>query len=600
MIKPFSLLLLGALPVPGFGVTLGDFDPLRDLGLKTHTADRDADAYGKTGNVDVERLIEKDADSAKYLPPLTTSPPTEVLTLVEPNRFRDKRDFHHSCKNDRPCSVCFDSFKKCTDGVASSVSPTVSSTVESTPSTGLSSFPAPSSPSSTSSSPSSTSSSPSSTISSPSSTLETASSPVETTSYAAESPSLDNLNKLSRGLNLNAGQLAGIVIGVFLASSISSIFGTLFILQCRKQKATVTHTSIVSPTKPKRQTQGPSFGNLRSNILPLKSFTTATTGHHELPEGFPPWLKQQKSSPNHHVTTLTDRISIPSPVSPESTSDRIYLVSPLSDKSPDTSRRDRSSSWGFGLFRNNTQRSETSNVPPIKFSLARKITQDGPEQIQVVRVGGQETLPRRLFSNMRTPKTFLSNEGSTDSTATREERRTQDSADRMERGTMALAPIATMSALSPPAIPLRFSSLNTSIAPPMKSPADFHGDDGTFLLSTDDELVDRGPRSSQDQSGVESSSFSSIILHDLTQFDPGGPAQQPASRFSMSSAPLSSLGYSVSSTSPAPQYDQQQLEHPELSALRPAPPISPQLQAPVPRRPNSAANQFPLKNMGGS
>ncbi|KAF2966502.1 hypothetical protein GQX73_g7067 [Xylaria multiplex] len=136
MIKTLSLLLLAALPLPGFGITLGDFDPLRDLGLKTHIADRDADAYGETENINVERLVEKDADSTKYLPPLTTSPPTEVLTLVEPNRFREKRGFDvWSCKKHAPCNTCLDAFKRCTDGVTSSVPTRESSTVESSPST---------------------------------------------------------------------------------------------------------------------------------------------------------------------------------------------------------------------------------------------------------------------------------------------------------------------------------------------------------------------------------------------------------------------------------------------------------------------------------
>ncbi|KAI0422301.1 hypothetical protein F5X98DRAFT_148535 [Xylaria grammica] len=578
--KPFSLLLSVALLVSGSGITLDDLDPLRDLSFKTHANIRDPDVHDETEDVDAQQSIEEGVVSTKYLPPLTTSTPiSEVSGLAKPCSFEDAWNdiFQKHIKGD----IC---------GIASRFSAKVSSTVSSAILSSVQSQNASVFASMTAEFTISLAAS----LSAAHDSAQSAINAAKSNCYAAESTSLsvDNSNSPSDRLEVNADQLAGIIVGVFLTSSISSILATLFILRYRRQRAAITHMAVDSSAETKRQTRWPTFRKLRGDMLSSKQAATATTSHREPPEAFPPMLERDISPQTYQIHNPIDRVSFASPVSPSSTSDQIFSVSPLSDKPSNHSDRDRSPSWGLGLFRNNTQRthgSKTSNVSPIKFSLARKITQNGPQRIQVVRVGEQATRPRRFLSNVRTAKTFLSNDGSTDRTVPHEEPGAQDSTDRIERGAVALAPMANISVLSPPLIPLRFSSLNMSKPPLTENSAGIHGDNGTFLLSTDDESANSGPGFSQDQSGLESSSHSSVILRDPTQFDPGGLAQQqPMSRFSMSSAPLS-LEYSAPSTPPAPQYNQPR-EHSELFALRPAPPTPPQLQAPTPRRPSSASN----------
>lgn len=288
-----------------------------------------------------------------------------------------------------------------------------------------------------------------------------------------------------------------------------------------------------------------------------------------------------------------NRIPFASPISPSSNSDQIFPVSPLSDQPPDSSGRDSSPSLRLGLYGNRTQmssESEASDVTPIGLSPTRPSIQNRSQQIPIMRVGGQETNPDRLVSNMWATQTFLSNERSINSTDLHERPDMRDATDRMEAGMAAIAPIMDRRSLSQPIIPLRFSSLNAQKGHPIRNSISFNGNDGTFFLSTDEESADRDPEFSQDQSGLRSPSHSSIVSQDLTQFDPGGPVLQPTSRFSMSPAPPSSLGYSASSSSPVPQP-----EYPEINPLRPAPPSPPQLQSPVPRRLNAIATLASLE-----
>lgn len=244
------------------------------------------------------------------------------------------------------------------------------------------------------------------------------------------------MNPVSSDLNLNTGQLAGIVLGVFLISSFSSILATLYILWYRRQRAVVTHGTLDSPSEAKRQMCWPTFGKLRGDTISPKRTANATTGQRQFPNEFLHKLRQGMSPQNHQKLPVNE-IPFVSPVSPGSTSDQTYPVSPLSDKQRDNPGRDRSLGLGLGLFRNNTQRgsiSETSDVPPIKFMLAKNATQYGAQQIQVIRVGGQETTSHRLLSNVRTTKTFFWHDKASDSAASREEADMRDSVNRNGEG----------------------------------------------------------------------------------------------------------------------------------------------------------------------
>ncbi|KAI1428754.1 hypothetical protein F5Y12DRAFT_782351 [Xylaria sp. FL1777] len=557
--KHLSFLLLAALPVSSSGAAVDNFDSLRVLSLETHTATRDVKANDETNRVDEKHFIETNADCLSLL---TTSEPTpRVLTLAKHNRFRDVQgpkllepaydlnplyndliSSRGSAEMSFSVSAIISNARESAQHAIDAIKASASSVVESVMFT---------------------------VGSNPSTTVRSTSSTLESTSYASESTSLiiDDSTRVSHDLNISSGQLAGIVIGVFLVSSFFSILATFYILRYRRQRAVITHNTLGSPGETKRRMLWPSFSNLCGNPISPKYPVNITTEHRQFPNTYLSGM-----TPQNHQKSPINQIPFVSPISPSKTHNQTHPMSPLSDKQHDNPSQDRSPSLELGLFRNDIQSgsgSGTTDLPPIKFTLSRKATQYGTHQIQVIRVGNQETTPRRLLSNVRTPNTFLLHDRTPDSTVSHEVANMRHSTNRMDKSTMTLTPIINLSARSPPTIPLRFSSLNASNTSQHQS---FRGNGGTFLLSTDDESTEHVP-------GPQSS-HSSIISRDLTQFDPGGLSQQPTSRFSMSSAPVS-LDYSASSTSPV-----QQQEHPEISPLRPAPPSPLQLQAPVPRRPN--------------
>ncbi|KAI0112043.1 hypothetical protein GGR51DRAFT_53767 [Nemania sp. FL0031] len=575
-IKPLSLMLSVALPVFGSGNPFGNFDAFRDLDPKSHAASQNIDIYDKANKVGERPIIEKRTLLTRYPSPSAAS----VLTLVKPKALLDRQGpvpFTPSDACDLPVLL-----PPCTDLISSRVSTQVSSSVSAAISSSVSISDASVLTSITNSFSSSllaarqaghdegfregqrraseiAQSMINSSRASSSPTVEDASCATETSSCGA-----GDSNRVSHGLNLNAGQLAGIIVAVFFISSLSSILATMFILWYRRKRAASTDKTFPSRVEAHTRTPRPVFEKLRNNIFPSALSRTASGGHRNLPKGPLPQLPPQ----THKAKLSADRASFALPIGTNITRDRNHPISPLSYHPPDHFVRQSSPSLELGLYGDRTQiasRSEASGTPPIKLSLSRDATQNGPRRIQVVRMGVEGNAPHGpLPSDMR------------------------GSSDIVREGTSSSAPMTTMSAFLPPIVPLRFSSLNAYKGLPIQRPSGSGGNDGTFLLSTDDESPNRHPKFLQDQTGLQSPSHSSEISQDLTQFDPRGPSQQPTSRLSMSSTRLS-LGYSASSASPIPQYHQHQ-EHPEISPLRPAPSSPLQLQAPTPRRPNIAAN----------
>ncbi|KAK5629433.1 hypothetical protein RRF57_005148 [Xylaria bambusicola] len=397
------------------------------------------------------------------------------------------------------------------------------------------------------------------------SVLSSTSSTVTSTSQAAEyTPTVGyTLSPESRGLNLGGNQLAGIIVGVFFVSSFSSILATYFLLRYRRKRAVISST--LDPLdEARRRWPWPSLSKFRGDTVSTNYPANASTGHYQFRNGFRSMLGPEIRRPSRQKSPVSE-VPLPSPLGPGSTSDQILPVSPLSDQQLDGSGRQRSPSVRFPFIGNNTQRrssSEMSDAGPIRFMISRNRTQSGTQQIQIVRVGRKEIAPRQL-PNLRTTAMLPSQNRGPDR--------------------------AISSLLSPPIIPLRFSSLNAHNAFVPQNPASSCDDDGTFLLTTDDESAEPIPEPSHEQARSSSSQFS-IINQDLTQFDPGGdPDQrQPISRFSVSTIPPPSLDYSGSSNSPV--LDQQQNLEIITTPLRPVPPSPSQLRAPVPRRPHLMPN----------
>ncbi|KAI0440971.1 hypothetical protein F4803DRAFT_552595 [Xylaria telfairii] len=602
-IDALSLLLLVALPIPSSGFKLNGLDTFRDFDLIAH-----ATTQGITAEkVNERQSIKKEASLAQDSHPLVPSP----LISVKPNHLQRERSgkseeevacgLHprdHLCGN-----ILFPHASELSSSVSSSVSSAVSNSVSSSDASVLTASLLVAVQSASeegfqngqSKASESVQSAIDSAKASVSSIVESAFSAVRSTQSARETiPSImGDSNRTSHSLIIDKSQLAGIVLGVFFASSVLSVLTTLFFLWYRKRKTATAHNIRHFPTEEKRKMIWPTLGKLRGNFFTSSSAANKPAGHRDLSKIFPPGLKHVSPSQSQHGMPSANRIPFTSPISPSSNSDQIFPVSPMSDQPPDSAGRDSSPSFRLGLYGNRTQMSsgsEASDVTPMGLSPTSNSIQNGSQQIPIMRIGGQETNRDRLASNMWTTQTFPPNERPITFTDIYERPDMRDAANRMEAGIAAIDPIMDRRSLSPPIIPLRFSSLNAQKGHPIRNSTSFNGNDGTFFLSTDEESADRDPEFSQDQSGLRSPSHSSVISQDLTQFDPGGPALQPTSRFSMSPAPPSSLGYSASSSSPVPQQ-----ERPEINPLRPAPSSPPQLQSPVPRRLNAIASLASLE-----
>ncbi|KAJ2981180.1 hypothetical protein NUW58_g6754 [Xylaria curta] len=609
-IEPLFALLLVALPVFGSGITLDYFDTVQGLGLETRAGTRVIDVDNGAKRTDERRLLHKDTVLGKGLTPLTASTSTPVSPRDLPdiqshrNKERDKEDICNkdllprqrfsSFSADLSSSI-FNSLSISSVSVLASIKDDFSASLrnaqQNASEEGFQDGQSQASESAQSLCDALKASASSvvenscsaagniiTTVETTVSVVETVLSTVEGATHTSESISstAGDLNKASRDLNLDAGQFAGIIVGVFFLSSILSVLATLFLLRYRRQRMDDTRDARPQPVEAKRQTIWPTLGKLRGSRLPPGPWAT---GRHGVPAEPTPGPKRWVPSQSQQGIPSTNRTPMASSVSPGSSN--IFPVSPLSDRPSTDLERDSGSSLGLGLHGSRTQITsgpEVSEIPPPVSSIGRNRIHDGSWQIPIVHV--EEVTAHPLRSNAWATETLQSDNGPAASTAPHEDYNT-----RIQRETPALAPGTSKNALIPPTIPLRFSSLNAYKGPPIQSSVGFHGDE-TFLLSTDDESGDRDLEPSQEQSGHQSPSHSSIISQDPTQFDPEGLTQQPTSRFSMSSAPLSSLEYSASSSSPVPPLHEQQQEHPEISPLRPAPPNPAQLQSPMPTRPS--------------
>ncbi|KAJ3554651.1 hypothetical protein NPX13_g10559 [Xylaria arbuscula] len=214
---------------------------------------------------------------------------------------------------------------------------------------------------------------------------------VGSTSHVAESTSLvgDSVNSVSHGLNLNAAQLAGIVIGVFFLSSFSSILMTYLMLRHRRRRT----SALDPPGEAKRQWPWPLFHKPRGDNLTRRP-TNTRFGRHQSGNKFLSKLRPEMPRLAQLKSTAIEN-QFPSPLSPSSISDQIFPVSPLSDEQPDVAVRERSPSLQLAIFRNNSgrgrSRSEDIDSAPIKYTLSRHTTPSGTRQMQLVRVGDQGT-----------------------------------------------------------------------------------------------------------------------------------------------------------------------------------------------------------------
>ncbi|KAI8630952.1 hypothetical protein F5Y19DRAFT_474072 [Xylariaceae sp. FL1651] len=405
---------------------------------------------------------------------------------------------------------------------------------------------------------------------------------------SSASAAVGDTSHTSQILDLNAGQLAGIIVAIILASSLLSALATSFILRYRRQRAAVALNTLESPVGSIRKVSRPTFRNFRNKLASTDCVAPMTAGHRKISQGFPTGSKQKIQSPTENplATTSTNRPSFASPDSPHSTSDQIYPVSPLSDVRPDSSGLAISPEFGLGFNTDQTQTFSqyvTSEVPPIKFSLARKHDGVGSQRLQVVRVGspGAGTL-----SDGGLGKAQLSSNISDAVIVPGIQLNARKTTNDFEGTPVVLTPSANLSASSPPIVPLRFSSLNAYKSPLTQNPVNLHPDDEVSFPYMSDMATGRGHPISYNHI----SSQPDVISQNLTRFQPGAQDQLPVSRFSVSPIPPSSSEHSALSSSPTPQNYLPLQEQPQISPLRPAPPNPSQLQSPVPMRPNIAAN----------
>jgi hypothetical protein len=399
------------------------------------------------------------------------------------------------------------------------------------------------------------------------------------------------MNKLSQEQRL---RLASIVIAVFFASSILSILATVFILQYRRHLASISHKMLDSAIGSKRQMPRPMSGNMRGNLPSSKYPANVAAGRSELTKEFTPKLQQGMALPtkNHLGISSTDWPAFVSPVSPASIDNQVCAVSPPSDRPIDNSGRDDLLRAGPGLYGSETYTSskfQTTNVPPNEIPLEGYPALHKLQRAHIAGMGTREPTLHNLLFHERIGNAFTSNDIPEPRTGADEELSTREVTNRREGGTAALTPAAKTNAFSAPVIPLRFSSLNAYKSPPSQNSIGSHWDNEAFIAAMDDGTAASGHPFFWNQPRYQSPPQPTYVSRDLTDPNPGIADEQPVSRFSVSTAPLSSIESSSSSPPPVPRHRPQQLEHLEISGLRPAPSSPSQLQSPVPRRPNLAA-----------
>ncbi|KAI1173055.1 hypothetical protein F4777DRAFT_479088 [Nemania sp. FL0916] len=352
-----------------------------------------------------------------------------------------------------------------------------------------------------------------------------------------------NSSQISHSSSLRMGQLAGIVVAVFLISSILSSLATVFFLRRRRQtkSAMSTHKSWLTSNIPRGQT------------FPSADVTnTQQNASGDRGPALPSQTRQTMPSGN--------RISS---ISSGAISEHIYPVSPLSDQ---TSYNTVQGNLGPMLYENGTQhasRSGTSNISPVRFSIARRPTQIRPQQLQAVREWTQENHAQQPQAGVQIAESFPP---AYEFTASNRGPGIGGYNNGAEVRSVATERTDNLDTLAPSSVPLHFGNLGAYNSFPTQKSMDFREDDRTFLLPTNDQLVDRNPSPSPTESRPQSPSHSTIISQDLTQFDPGGHGQQPSTF--MDPMPFVPLSLDYSDLPALPVF---QKEPSEASVQRPPP-----------------------------
>ncbi|KAI0389742.1 hypothetical protein F5Y17DRAFT_108841 [Xylariaceae sp. FL0594] len=334
-----------------------------------------------------------------------------------------------------------------------------------------------------------------------------------------------------RGLNINAGQLAGIVAGIFISSCFLSVLATVLLLRYRRQKLPTTKSKYNRRRKSAWLRPRPALSHFWTDIYTSKHTVTEKAFHRQSPEQASPTLEHEVAAqqPSEHRRAMpsVDVTRFSSLSSTDSPSEQPFPVSPLSDDSGRDFLTDKETSPGF-----------SQQDAPINASHHGNGSRHPPQQVRKAKAeieAQQPSLGVWMGQNSGTDK-YSGNSAQT---------------------TAALPPKVTHSGPRfSPIVPVRFSSLTANNESRALSPmtgSTRHGERG----------------------GEEHLSSS---------------VRQPTSRFSMSpTATHSSAGYSpcLSSSPPSSHNLFQHEPEPLINPLRPAPPaVAPQLRSPLPHRPN--------------
>ncbi|KAI0203063.1 hypothetical protein F4808DRAFT_51266 [Astrocystis sublimbata] len=433
-------------------------------------------------------------------------------------------------------------------------------------------------------------------------TMESMFAVVQKTSSAVEAngSATNHQMQMPQGLMINGGQLAGVIIGVFLMSSIFSVLTTLFLLWYRGRKTANKHNSHHWPGEKKSEQRWPRWEKLRNTICPLQMARERTRARRDLLRISSNALEEGRPSQSPSGLPFSNRSrNLTTPVTPHSNLAHRECPAPrLADLPPQSHGADV---LGLGGHRprDSPRHYETREAPTTGYPRAREASRPEVPQIEI-------TLPSPFVT-----ATFPTLKRSVAFADLHDDPEPRRAPRRRTRRMSAFEPMtARRSTVTPPTIPTRFSSLNSHpfqpfiqhrtqdpIPPPVQpNPVlDPSANHGTFYIAADEESAEYDPGFSQNHSNLQSPtpSHSSTVQLDAIHPTTGSAEQQLPSRFSMSSGPLSSLGHTGSSSSTGSQYIvQQPLEEPEIYPLRP-PPNHSQLVAPRPTRPHTVAFMEP-------
>ncbi|KAI0598716.1 hypothetical protein F4775DRAFT_169653 [Biscogniauxia sp. FL1348] len=418
---------------------------------------------------------------------------------------------------------------------------------------------------------------------------------------------------------ISTGQLAGIIIGTAIASSVISTLFTLFLIRYRRRKATEAEGSTAfNPNS--RQPGRPVFSAGQDNMFEFPNYTTGIGYPQHTPSNsFPPETKHGHSST---VKSRPVRISIlagrPLPSVPSTIPSEPITPVPYPSEPNTPGRSMGEPGFGLGLYSSDTEHDPSSPItisttsvrrdtrgdlaPMIKFSLTRKRSNSGGQRMQLVRVGNKKDSIHRLLSQAATPPNagrrmnkYSKTEEEEHTGAEIDRETTASAAETTRSGEGSQYQLPSLSDMSSLGLnPMKYGrSLESSLASSSNSSKTSIGKDNNQVPKREHPR----PRSSPAAPGRRTTRTSELFLQSIPPpplplplpFQP--PAQQeqqqqqqqqqqPVSHFSPYSTPTrSSMSMSLPSSPPPP----------------PMPPLRvPSLQAPIPRRPHIAASVMSL------